>query len=127
LSKEDWSQIHQNVWFQDFPKSKTPTKCDFGTELMNFIAQLKLSPKFLGQYDFSGAQVSLVCSVPGYHTGADLNKYGHLRLQSLANKTLKSVLKEKVEKDEICFQVNLYKNKFFIVRLLLWEISIQSG
>ena len=120
LTKEDWNQIHQNVWFQDFPKTKTPTTSAFGTELMNFIAQLKLNPKFLMQYDFSIAKASLVCSVPGYHTGADFNKYGHLKLASLVEKTAaKSLLKEKIVKDEICFQVekimynkNLFKGVF---------------
>ena len=35
------------------------------------------------RHDFSSARAFLVPSVPGTHTGNDVNKYGHMRVRSL--------------------------------------------
>ncbi|KAJ1408107.1 Tyrosyl-DNA phosphodiesterase I [Sesbania bispinosa] len=40
-------------------------------------------PSFFKKFDYSDAMVRLVASVPGYHTGTGLKKWGHMKLRSL--------------------------------------------
>ena len=47
------------------------------------IIYVQADPSLLGDYDFSGAKGELVASIPGWHKGASLSMYGHMRLRSL--------------------------------------------
>lgn len=64
---------------------------DFGLDLERYLNALKLQPLALRQqltrmcqlHDFSSARVHLVMSVPGWHEGSDMHRYGHMGLRSL--------------------------------------------
>ena len=74
LIKCDWSLIGQVIWFQDFfPASATPRECGFKTQLSQFLQEIapvgfNIEEEIgvdLDSYDFTGARVELVASVPG--------------------------------------------------------------
>jgi len=80
----------QTVWYQDFPKIRREkdTKgesfaCQFFDTLNNFVKSLGANTMFLREYDFRAAKVLLVASVPGYHKGTSLSKYGHMQIRTL--------------------------------------------
>lgn len=86
----DWFEMIQTVWIQDFPlKNFRESKefCEFEEILKPFFttATCGLSSKWLEAYDFSGAKVHLIPSIPGYYI-MDNNAtccYGHRRLRNL--------------------------------------------
>jgi tyrosyl-DNA phosphodiesterase 1 len=120
----DWNNKTQGVWTQDFPlaqaaaspSSSSPAHpssssvVDFERDLIDYLSTLGTAVvDFCGQlrrFDFSAAEVALIPSVPGVHTGkgtycrnvcfleirdalletdrvtgADMDKYGHLRVR----------------------------------------------
>jgi tyrosyl-DNA phosphodiesterase-1 len=93
----DWSGMTQGVWTQSFPlksaRAGAPSTSPFETELLRYlesyrwpgstIAGRHISFDALRAYDFSGARVALVASVPGRHSGAARDAFGHLRLRKL--------------------------------------------
>jgi tyrosyl-DNA phosphodiesterase-1 len=90
LSHFDWECYTQCIWIQDFPKlsSLSTATNEFKQHLVNFwnISTLKLPAKWLDNYDFSGAKVHLMVSVPGYHNTGSFEKYGHMRLRNILKK-----------------------------------------
>ncbi|XP_054776281.1 tyrosyl-DNA phosphodiesterase 1 isoform X2 [Prosopis cineraria] len=97
----DWNNKSQGLWMQDFPwkDQNNPNKgSGFENDLIEYLNVLKwpefsvklpllgnssISPSFFKKFDYSNAMVRLVASVPGYHTGASLKRWGHMKLQSL--------------------------------------------
>lgn len=120
----DWHSYTQVIWIQDFPKRRssstgpannssntvatTTTDCHFRDELINFwnISTLGIPSKWIDQYDFSGAKAHLVTSVPGYHSGLDLNRYGHMRIRSLLKRNVFSTPLEKQPLSSCYFQAS---------------------
>ncbi|XP_028767822.1 tyrosyl-DNA phosphodiesterase 1 isoform X2 [Neltuma alba] len=97
----DWNNKSQGLWMQDFPwkDQNNPTKgSGFENDLIEYLNVLKwpefsvmlpslgnfsISPSFFKKFDYSNAVVRLVASVPGYHTGTSLKRWGHMKLKSL--------------------------------------------
>ncbi|KAJ6767289.1 TYROSYL-DNA PHOSPHODIESTERASE 1 [Salix purpurea] len=96
----DWNNKSQGLWMQDFPwKEEEPGKgCGFENDLVDYLSMLKwpefivklpnlgsisINASFFKKFDYSNAVVRLISSVPGYHTGANLRKWGHMKLRSV--------------------------------------------
>ena len=95
LVQFDWECITQNVWVVDVPRSTSVESAggQFGTDLQEFVDIILKKSNFaanewariLNEWRSSINQhvptdVSLIVSVPGHHTGVDLEKFGHLKL-----------------------------------------------
>ncbi|EGG16393.1 protein-tyrosine phosphatase 3 [Cavenderia fasciculata] len=61
----------------------TTTTNDFQISLKTLLNCFKIETKFLDQFDFECAKAQLIISIPGFHNGATLNSYGHLKLRSV--------------------------------------------
>ncbi|KAG9447358.1 hypothetical protein H6P81_013486 [Aristolochia fimbriata] len=93
LVLKQWNNVTNTVWWQDFPSSFIPDYAslftcssfmdpsegskpsDFASQLAGFMASLLVDVPSqahwvteLAKYDFSGASVHLVASIPGVHT-----------------------------------------------------------
>ncbi|CAL9055894.1 unnamed protein product [Musa banksii] len=96
----DWNNKTQGLWVQDFPWEDNNSCKDsfFENDLVDYLKMLKLpeftaklpavgnvsiNASFFRKFDYSSAMVRLIASVPGYHTGANLNKWGHMKLRSV--------------------------------------------
>ncbi|XP_024530041.1 tyrosyl-DNA phosphodiesterase 1 [Selaginella moellendorffii] len=97
----DWNNKTQGLWMQDFPlKSMTgiTTASDFENDLVDYLTalewsgctvdvqhhgQMKINASYFRNFDFSNAAVRLIGSIPGYHSGPQLNKWGHMKLRSI--------------------------------------------
>ncbi|KAG5246791.1 tyrosyl-DNA phosphodiesterase [Salix suchowensis] len=96
----DWNNKSQGLWMQDFPwKEEEPGKgCGFENDLVDYLSMLKwpefivklpnlgsisINASFFKKFDYSNAVVRLIASVPGYHTDANLRKWGHMKLRSV--------------------------------------------
>ncbi|KAF4365126.1 tyrosyl-DNA phosphodiesterase 1 isoform X1 [Cannabis sativa] len=96
----DWNNKSQGLWMQDFPW-KEPNKpsrgCAFENDLIDYLGALKwrefsvslpalgsftINSSFFKKFDYSNAEVRLIASVPGYHTGNNLKKWGHMKLRT---------------------------------------------
>eukprot|EP01105_Mastigella_eilhardi_P017501 TRINITY_DN4021_c0_g1_i1.p1 TRINITY_DN4021_c0_g1~~TRINITY_DN4021_c0_g1_i1.p1 ORF type:complete len:365 (-),score=93.00 TRINITY_DN4021_c0_g1_i1:667-1761(-) len=83
----DYNRKTQAVWVQDFPPKAARSTggssdtCEFEETLVDYVRRLELDTRPLRAFDFSLARGVLIPSVPGYHTGSLLNKYGHMRLR----------------------------------------------
>lgn len=75
------------MWVQDFElKTKNsccPPTCDFEETLLDYIQRIGVDSKRYKKYDFSPATVRLIISVPGYHTGSSVHKYGHMKIRNI--------------------------------------------
>ncbi|CAI9087769.1 OLC1v1021938C1 [Oldenlandia corymbosa var. corymbosa] len=97
----DWNNKSQGLWMQDFPWKDNNTeskRCGFETDLVDYLSSLKwpefnanlpelgsfsINPSFFKKFDYSSAMVRLIASVPGYHSGTNLKKWGHMKLRSV--------------------------------------------
>ncbi|KAL5578945.1 hypothetical protein UlMin_011387 [Ulmus minor] len=97
----DWNNKTQGLWMQDFPwkEQNSPIKgCAFENDLVDYLSALKwpefsvnfptrgsfsINPSFFKKFDYSNAEVRLIASVPGYHTGSNLKKWGHMKLRTV--------------------------------------------
>lgn len=97
----DWNNKSQGLWMQDFPwkDEKNLNKgCPFENDLVDYLKALKwpdfsvnlpeigtfnINASFFRRFDYSSAKVRLIASIPGYHTGLNLNKWGHMKLRSI--------------------------------------------
>ncbi|KAL4628509.1 hypothetical protein ACB092_05G244300 [Castanea dentata] len=97
----DWNNKSQGLWTQDFPwkDQNSPSKrCGFENDLIDYLSALKwpefsvklpalgnfnINPAFFKKFDYSDAAVRLIASVPGYHTGTNLKKWGHMKLRTV--------------------------------------------
>ncbi|XP_047332976.1 tyrosyl-DNA phosphodiesterase 1 [Impatiens glandulifera] len=99
----DWNNKSQGLWMQDFPwkdqtNSSSNMVCGFETDLIEYLSALKLpefiaklpalenckiNSSFFKKFDYSESAVRLVGSVPGYHNGSNLKKWGHMKLRTI--------------------------------------------
>ncbi|KAL8143841.1 hypothetical protein V2J09_016873 [Rumex salicifolius] len=100
----DWNNKTQGLWMQDFPwkgQSNLNEVSEFENDLVDYLSVLKLpeftanlptlgsfkiNSSFFKKFDYGDAVVRLVGSVPGYHTGPYLRKWGHMKLRSILEK-----------------------------------------
>ncbi|KAK4754397.1 hypothetical protein SAY87_002501 [Trapa incisa] len=97
----DWNNKSQGLWMQDFPwkDHNSPKKGGgFEDDLVDYLTALKLpefnvkvpsvgeftiNSSFFRKFDYRDATVRLIASVPGYHKGPNLKKWGHMKLRSV--------------------------------------------
>ncbi|KAJ7946245.1 Tyrosyl-DNA phosphodiesterase 1 [Quillaja saponaria] len=97
----DWNNKSQGLWMQDFPwkDQNGPSKgSGFENDLIDYLSTLKwpdfsvklpahgsfnINPSFFKKFDYSNATVRLIASVPGYHTGTNMKKWGHMKIRSV--------------------------------------------
>jgi tyrosyl-DNA phosphodiesterase-1 len=100
LIEVDYTHKTQGLWVQDFPRfqmrdnngaiaiTKKPSNSigeDFKETLQDYLDRLGIDKNWieLHKYDFSRVRVILISSVPGYHKGATMHNYGHLKLRRI--------------------------------------------
>ena len=93
----------QGIYVQDFPlKASVTIPSEFEQDLVDYLQEIKVDLSCsslkqanlrlqdlitrIKQYDFNDAEVMIVASVPGYHSGTNLNKWGHMRLRTILEK-----------------------------------------
>lgn len=101
LIQRDWDRKTQAVWISPlFPKlekqetAAAPSMSEFATDLLAYLnaygtAGTKCLDQWktaIAEHDMSSAQVKIVASVPGRHSGAHRCKWGHARLKELLQK-----------------------------------------
>lgn len=64
-------------------KTSCPITCDFQETLFDYLKRVGVDTNRYEAYDFSTATVSLITSVPGYHTGNFISKYGHMKIRNI--------------------------------------------
>lgn len=97
----DWNNKSQGLWMQDFPwkdQNGSSKGCGFETDLIDYLSALKwpefsvnlpdlgkfsINSSFFKKFDYSNATVRLIASVPGYHSGPNLKKWGHMKLRTV--------------------------------------------
>jgi len=87
----DWDRKSQGIWVQDFPRATSASShtTEFSEYLQGYFRVVggPWDPiRVLSQYDFTNATVDLIASVPGYHQGCEMKKWGMCRLHSLLPK-----------------------------------------
>ncbi|KAL7130225.1 hypothetical protein ABFS83_13G120100 [Erythranthe nasuta] len=118
----DWNNKTQGLWMQDFPwkdqssKSSGPSACGFENDLIDYLGALKLpefnanlpgignfsiNPQFFRKFDYSSAMVRLIASVPGYHSGSSLRKWGHMKLRTVLQEC---TFEKQFEKSPLIYQ-----------------------
>ncbi|KAJ0983320.1 hypothetical protein J5N97_011575 [Dioscorea zingiberensis] len=96
----DWNNKTQGLWMQDFPwkDHKSGMGSPFENDLVDYLNVLKwpefsvnlpnvgdinINASFFRKFDYSNAAVRLIASVPGYHVGPNLEKWGHMKLRNI--------------------------------------------
>ncbi|XP_076922636.1 tyrosyl-DNA phosphodiesterase 1-like [Bidens hawaiensis] len=96
----DWNNKSQGLWMQDFPwKTDGSDKgSGFESDLTDYLGALKwpefsvhlpergnitINPSFFKRFGYSKATVRLIASVPGYHSGSNIKKWGHMKIRSV--------------------------------------------
>ncbi|ONM57972.1 Tyrosyl-DNA phosphodiesterase 1 [Zea mays] len=72
----DWNYKSQGLWMQDFPWKDTVDmnkKTAFENDLVDYLSALK---------------VRLIGSVPGYHVGSNIRKWGHMKLRNVLDEIM---------------------------------------
>ncbi|KAF8410690.1 hypothetical protein HHK36_003223 [Tetracentron sinense] len=115
----DWNNKSQGLWMQDFPwkdQNDMNKRCGFENDLIDYLAILKwpefsvnvpilgnvnINSSFFKKFDYSSASVRLVASVPGYHKGPNLNKWGHMKLRTVLQEY---VFEKEFKKSPLAYQ-----------------------
>ncbi|CAN6452176.1 unnamed protein product [Victoria cruziana] len=115
----DWNNKTQGLWMQDFPWKERQDQSNtspFEEDLVDYLEKLKwpglnvsipvagsatINSSFFRKFDFSSASVRLVASVPGYHSGGSLRKWGHMKLRSVLQE---SQFDKEFQKSPIVYQ-----------------------
>ncbi|KAL5730922.1 tyrosyl-DNA phosphodiesterase 1 [Ranunculus cassubicifolius] len=97
----DWNNKSQGLWMQDFPwkdQKEQHRGSGFENDLIDYLSALKLpefsldlpgignvkiNSSFFKRFDYSSAVVRLIASVPGYHSGPNLKRWGHMKLRTI--------------------------------------------
>lgn len=97
----DWNNKTQGLWMQDFPvkeKKDIGKTSPFEDDLVEYLEALewsgcnvtlpqfgdvKINAAYFRRFDYGSASVRLVASVPGYHKGTKLKKWGHMKLRTI--------------------------------------------
>ncbi|XP_038981850.1 tyrosyl-DNA phosphodiesterase 1 isoform X2 [Phoenix dactylifera] len=115
----DWNNKTQGLWMQDFPwkeQQNLNKGSSFENDLVDYLNTLKwsefnvnlpvvgnvnINPSFFKKFDYSSSKVRLIASVPGYHKGTNLKKWGHMKLRG--------VLEECIFDKEFCKSPLVYQ------------------
>ncbi|TVU38611.1 hypothetical protein EJB05_11995 [Eragrostis curvula] len=102
----DWNNKSQGLWMQDFPWKDTKDinkKVPFENDLVEYLGALKwpefrvnlpvagdvsINAAFFRKFDYSSSMVRLIGSVPGYHRGNNIKKWGHMKLRTVLEECL---------------------------------------
>ncbi|CAM0906127.1 unnamed protein product [Alopecurus aequalis] len=97
----DWNNKSQGLWMQDFPwkdANDINTNISFENDLVDYLRALKwpefrlnlpvagdvnINAAFFRKFDYSSSTVRLIGSVPGYHVGPNIKKWGHMKLRTV--------------------------------------------
>lgn len=83
----DWTDLIQCVWSQRFPlkQAQGVRNSEFEATLVDFMQHARLfdDARLLKKYDFSMSSATLIASVPGYHKGDNIHKYGHMKVRKV--------------------------------------------
>ncbi|OQU90039.1 tyrosyl-DNA phosphodiesterase 1 isoform X2 [Sorghum bicolor] len=97
----DWNYKSQGLWMQDFPWKDTNdmnNKVPFENDLVDYLSALKwpefsvnlpevgdvnINAAFFRKFDYRNSMVRLIGSVPGYHVGPNIRKWGHMKLRNV--------------------------------------------
>ncbi|KAJ7560336.1 hypothetical protein O6H91_04G125000 [Diphasiastrum complanatum] len=97
----DWNNKTQGLWMQDFPfkgSTQIGTTSPFENDLVEYLqglewtgcmvdtpeaGKMKINAQYFRKFDYANASVRLVASIPGYHQGQHLTKWGHMKLRSI--------------------------------------------
>uniref|UniRef100_A0A0D9WZP9 Uncharacterized protein n=1 Tax=Leersia perrieri TaxID=77586 RepID=A0A0D9WZP9_9ORYZ len=97
----DWNNKTQGLWMQDFPwkDGKDVNKSiSFENDLVDYLSTIKwpefrvnlpvvgdvnIDAAFFRNFDYKSSSVRLIGSVPGYHVGSNIKKWGHMKLRSV--------------------------------------------
>eukprot|EP00917_Polyrhabdina_sp_WS-2016_P028606 GHVP01060955.1.p1 GENE.GHVP01060955.1~~GHVP01060955.1.p1 ORF type:complete len:487 (-),score=93.35 GHVP01060955.1:1674-3134(-) len=92
----DWWKKNQGIFVQDFPikteeREMTKRERQFFDPLESFFSifrnKLPGLCSWLKKFDFKSARVAVVASVPGYHKGKEMKKWGHMALREILKDT----------------------------------------
>ncbi|KAM3239007.1 tyrosyl-DNA phosphodiesterase 1 isoform X1 [Capsicum annuum] len=116
----DWNNKSQGLWMQDFPwkdqNNNLGKDGGFENDLVNYLSALKwpeftanipafgsckINSLFFKRFDYSSASVRLIASVPGYHSGVSLRKWGHMKLRTVLQECTFS---EEFQKSPLIYQ-----------------------
>lgn len=102
----DWNYKSQGLWMQDFPWKDTVDmnkKTPFENDLVDYLSALKwpefrvnlpgvgdvnINAAFFRKFDYSNSMVRLIGSVPGYHVGSNIRKWGHMKLRNVLDEIM---------------------------------------
>ncbi|ONM57960.1 Tyrosyl-DNA phosphodiesterase 1 [Zea mays] len=102
----DWNYKSQGLWMQDFPWKDTVDmnkKTAFENDLVDYLSALKwpefrvnlpgvgdvnINAAFFRKFDYSNSMVRLIGSVPGYHVGSNIRKWGHMKLRNVLDEIM---------------------------------------
>ncbi|XP_015695427.1 tyrosyl-DNA phosphodiesterase 1 isoform X2 [Oryza brachyantha] len=97
----DWNNKTQGLWMQDFPWKDTKDvnkNVSFENDLIDYLSAIKwpefrvnlrvvgdvnINAAFFRKFDYKSSSVRLIGSVPGYHVGPNIKKWGHMKLRSV--------------------------------------------
>ncbi|GMH15800.1 hypothetical protein Nepgr_017641 [Nepenthes gracilis] len=114
----DWNNKSQGLWMQDFPwkDQNDSSTCEFENDLIDYLTTLKwpeftvnlpslgsfkINSSFFKKFDYGSAEVRLIASVPGYHSGSNLKKWGHMKLRSVLEQC---IFDEEFQKSPLVYQ-----------------------
>ncbi|XP_073061478.1 tyrosyl-DNA phosphodiesterase 1 isoform X2 [Primulina eburnea] len=115
----DWNNKSQALWMQDFPwkdPSSASSGCGFESDLIDYLSALKwpefnanlpaigsfsINASFFKKFDYSSAVVRLISSVPGYHSGSSIRKWGHMKLRTILQEC---TFEKEFEKSPLVYQ-----------------------
>ncbi|PIN03584.1 Phosphodiesterase I [Handroanthus impetiginosus] len=115
----DWNNKTQGLWMQDFPwkdQNSASNGSEFENDLVDYLSTLKwpefnvnlpdignfcINPRFFKKFDYSSAAVRLIASVPGYHSGSSLSKWGHMKLRTVLQEC---TFEKQFEKSPLIYQ-----------------------
>ncbi|CAL5412027.1 unnamed protein product [Camellia sinensis] len=117
----DWNNKSQALWMQDFPwkdGNNSSKGCGFESDLIDYLSALKwpeftanipalgnfnINSTFFKKFDYSSAApwVRLIGSVPGYHKGPNLKKWGHMKLRTILQEC---IFDKKFRKSPLVYQ-----------------------
>ncbi|KAI8807713.1 tyrosyl-DNA phosphodiesterase I [Cladochytrium replicatum] len=91
LIPRDWAKKTQGMWISPLlrPKSQTsPPQSEFQDSLFGYLGRYPVSSmnnflQKMSMFDFSTCRAVLVGCVPGYHSGSDLSRWGHMRIRNI--------------------------------------------
>jgi len=88
----DWLWKNNVSFVQDFPRKNacSPPRSAFEDDLLDYLAAYRSCgldvADELRKFDFSTAKAILIPSVPGFHRGTALHRYGHMKVRAVLSR-----------------------------------------